>query len=395
MALDKYREIRNTLGDPAADAIVRELALRLGHVLGGGAERVARLRGDEFATILPDANERLAQQVATTIQKSMEAPFVVEKLAIDVGVSIGISIGPDHGDTAELLLRRADTALEAARRTGSSSVVYSQKRDPYDPQALAILGELRRALEGDELFLHYQPRLDLQSRTVVGAEALVRWRHPKRGTMPPDRFIPLAEQGGLIKPLTRWVLEAAVAQCQSWRQKGRDLAVSVNLSARNLHDHELVEHIAGLLQARSLPPRFLRLELTESAVMDDHNHAADVLGRLKASGVEVAIDDFGVGYSSLAYLRRLPVSELKIDKSFVKGMTALEQEDTTIVRSTSELGHNLGLSVVAEGVEDKRTLDLLGAIGCDGAQGYYIARPMPGPDFDPWLSASTWGVRPS
>jgi diguanylate cyclase (GGDEF)-like protein/PAS domain S-box-containing protein len=391
MALDKYREIRNTLGDTAADEIVRELALRLGHVLGGGAERVARLRGDEFATILPDANERLAQQVASTIQKSMEAPFVVQKLAIDVG----ISIGPDHGDTAELLLRRADTALEAARRTGSSSVVYSQKRDPYDPHALAILGELRRALEGDELFLHYQPRLELQSPAVLGAEALVRWRHPKRGMMPPARFIPLAEQGGLIKPLTRWVLGAALAQCQSWRQQGRDLAVSVNLSARNLQDHELVEHIVGLLQARSLPPRFLRLELTESAVMADQSHAADILGRLKASGVEVAIDDFGTGYSSLAYLHQLPVSELKIDKSFVMGMTALEQEDTRIVRSTTELGHSLGLSVVAEGVENQRTLELLGAIGCDGAQGYHIARPMPAPELDEWLSAKTWGVRPS
>jgi diguanylate cyclase (GGDEF)-like protein/PAS domain S-box-containing protein len=392
MAVDRYREIRTTLGDGPADQIVRELAARLGHVLGG-ADRVARVRGDEFATILPVADARLALQVAASIHKSLEAPFVVEKLSIEVGMSIGIAAAPEHGDTAELLLRRADTALEAARRAGNGAVVYSEERDPYDPRALVILGELRRALEAEELTLHYQPRLDLHSRRVVGAEALLRWRHPRLGAMPPDRFIPLAEQGGLIKPLTRWVLAQAVAQCDAWRRQGRDLAVSVNLSARNLEDPGLVDHISGLLAARALPPRLLRLELTESAVMADYEQAANVLGRLTSSGVEVAVDDYGTGYSSLARLRRLPVSELKIDKTFVMGMTEPEQEDAAIVRSTSELGHNLRLAVVAEGVESGRTLDLLSEMGCDGAQGYYIARPMPAADLEEWLATSSWGAR--
>jgi len=304
-------------------------------------------------------------------------------------------VGPEHGETAELLLRRADTALEAARRSGSGFVVYSPEGDPYDPGALVLLGELRRAIEGDELLLHYQPKVDLKTRAVVGAEALVRWRHPRRGIVPPDRFIPLAEQGGLIKPLTRWVLGEAIEQCHAWQNKGRDLAVSVNLSARNLSDLQLVEHITGLLDTRSLPARLLRLELTESAMMADPAHAASVLASLEAKGVAMAIDDFGTGYSSLTYLRKLPVSELKIDKSFVMGMTSLEQEDTLIVRSTSELGHNLGLSVVAEGVEDQRTLELLGTIGCDGAQGYFIGRPMPAADLDRWLAGSTWALRPA
>jgi diguanylate cyclase (GGDEF)-like protein/PAS domain S-box-containing protein len=391
MALDDYREIRNTLGDNAADQIVRELARRLGHVLGE-PERVARLRGDEFAAILPVADARFAQGVATTIRKALEAPFVVEKLPIEVGMSIGISVGPDHGESAEVLLRRADIALEAARRSGSASVVYSRESDPYDPQALSTLGELRWALEADELLLHYQPRLDLQSQQIVGAEALVRWRHPRRGMVPPDRFVPLAEKGGLIKPLTRWVLGHAVAQCQRWQQQGRDLDVSVNLSARNLQEPELVEHIGALLDERSLPARLLQLELTESAVMADAAHAAAVLGRLRAGGVEVSIDDFGIGQSSFGYLQKLPVSELKIDKSFVKDMTTVAQ-DAAIVRSTNQLGHNLGLKVVAEGVESQGTLDVLAALGCDGAQGYYIARPMPSAEFDEWLSKSAWEVR--
>jgi diguanylate cyclase (GGDEF)-like protein/PAS domain S-box-containing protein len=393
MNLDRYREIRNTLGDDAADVIVGELARRIGNVLGE-ADRVARLKGDEFAAILPGADARLAQQVASAILKSLEWPVVVEKLPIELTISIGISVGPGHGDSAELLLRRADTALEAARRSGSGSVVYAPERDPYDPGALVLLGELRRAIEADELLLHYQPKVDLKSRTITGTEALVRWRHPKRGMLPPDRFIPLAEQGGLIKALTRWVMGNAVAQCRAWQRQGRELPVSVNLSARNLQDVRLLEDITGLLDTHSLPPHLLRLELTESTVMADPAHAVRVLGSLRDAGVAVAIDDFGTGYSSLAYLRRLPVSELKIDKSFVIGMAGREQEDAAIVRSTSDLGHILGLSVVAEGVEDERTLDLLGEIGCDAAQGYFIARPMPVAALEQWLGDSSWG-RPS
>jgi EAL domain-containing protein (putative c-di-GMP-specific phosphodiesterase class I) len=281
-------------------------------------------------------------------------------------------------------------AMQAAKRLSGGCVVYSPECDPYDPRRLALLGELRRAIEADQLVLHYQPKVDLKTRAVVGAEALVRWRHPKRGMVPPDQFIPLAEQGGLIKPLTRWVLDHALSQCEAWTRERPKIPVAVNLSARNLHDPQLVELVASLLASRGVAPELLQLELTESAVMTDPVRAGEILSVLGASGVGISIDDFGTGYTSLAYLRRLPVSELKIDKSFVMGM-AHGDEDTAIVRSTNDLGHNLGLSVVAEGVEDESTLDLLGSFGCDAAQGFYMGRPMPPDDLARWLRESPWG----
>lgn len=392
--LDRFREINNTLGYHNGDRVIQEVARRLADVLGE-PDRAARVRGDEFGILLPGADARLAKQVAHKVLKALESPFVVERLPLEVGASIGIAVAPDHGREPEILLRRADMAMQAAKRDEGRCVVFSGSCDPYSPERLAILGELRRALEADQLLLHYQPKVDLKSRHVVGTEALVRWRHPKRGLVLPDEFISLAENGGLIKPLTRWVLGEAVGQCHAWHQEGTNLPVAVNLSARNLQDPQLAEQIAELLETEHVEPESLELEITENAVMADPPRAIETLRSLVARGLSLALDDFGTGYSSMVNLRNLPVCEIKIDTSFVIGMAAHQEQDTAIVRCTNDLGHNLGLRVVAEGVEDRRTLDLLDSFGCDAAQGFYMAHPMPPSELAVWLKQSPWGVRPS
>ena len=389
LALDRFHEINNTLGYPNGELIIRQLAQRLGEVLGE-PERAARLRGEEFGVLLPGSDVALARHIGDKILGLLERPFMVQGLPIEVGASVGIAAAPEHGQETEILLRRADLAVQAAKRLASGCVVYSAECDPYDPHRLALLGELRPAIEADQLFLFYQPKVDLKAGTVVGAEALLRWRHPRRGLVPPGDFIPLAEQAGVIKPLTWWVLGEAVKQCGAWERDALGLEVAVNLSARSLHDPQLVERITGLLDAHEVPPRRLQLEVTESAVMTDPARAAEILGRLDALGVGVSIDDFGTGYSSLTSLRRLPVTEIKIDKSFVIGMGGNGGSDKAIVRSTSELGHNLGLRVVAEGVEDASALELLRSYGCDLAQGYYIARPMAADALVAWRAESPW-----
>ena len=391
LALDRFREITNTLGHQNGDLILRDLAARLGDALGD-VDRVSRLRGDEFGVLLPDADATFATQVGERILGSLDRPFMVQKLPIEVSASAGVAVAPDHGTEAETLLRRADSAVQAAHRLGGgATVVYSVACEPHDPTRLALLGELRRALEANELQLHYQPKVDLKTRTVVGAEALLRWPHPKRGFVPPAEFIPDAEKTGLIRPLTRWVLGRAAGDARGWERDGRSLPVAVNVSARSLQDTRIVEDVGQELRTHELRPDRLQIEVTESAVMTDPARAADVLSRLTSQGVRVSIDDFGTGYSSLDLLRRLPVHELKIDKSFVMGM-AKKREDTAIVRSTTDLAHNLNLSVVAEGVEDQPTLNQLLSLGCDEAQGYHIARPMPCADFQRWLGSGAWRV---
>ena len=389
--LDGFREVNNTLGHQNGDVVIQEVGARLGDVLGD-SDRVARVRGDEFALLLPDADAALAQQVAGKVLKSLEQPIMVERLPIEMGASIGIALAPVHGLETETLLRKADLAMQAAKKHRSGSMVYSAACDPYNPRGLVLLGELRRALESEQLLLHYQPKVDLKSNSVIGAEALVRWRHPKRGLVPPNEFIALAEQGGLIKRLTRWVLGEAVGQCDAWRRTGTRLPVSVNLSARNLQDVQLLDEVPELLTKLKLEPDLLELEITETAVMADAPRAMESLRGLRAYGVGLAVDDFGTGYSSLVYLRKLPVNQLKIDKSFVIGMAAREDEDEIIVRSTTDLGHHLGLQVVAEGVEDRPTFDRLSLLGCDAAQGFYMARPMTAPDLGMWLRQSQWRI---
>jgi EAL domain-containing protein (putative c-di-GMP-specific phosphodiesterase class I) len=317
---------------------------------------------------------------------------MVQKLPIEVSASIGIAVAPEHGTEAELLLRRADVAMHAAKKVkGTAIEVYSPEIEPHDPSQLALLGDFRHALEGNQLQLYFQPKVDLKTHTVVGAEALLRWSHAKRGFVPPSDFIPLAENAGLNRQLTRWVLDHAVAEAREWQKAGRKLDIAVNVSARSLHDGRIVEDVDEFLRRHELEASQLVIEVTETAVMQDEARADGVLGSLASRGVGVSIDDFGTGFTSLGMLRRHRVAELKIDRSFVSGMKGEGGEDTAIVRSTSDLAHNLGLSVVAEGVEDQWTLDLLSSFGCDQAQGYHIAKPMPGPAFVEWLGGqSSW-----
>jgi diguanylate cyclase (GGDEF)-like protein/PAS domain S-box-containing protein len=396
LALNDFRKIANTLGHHNADLIIRELTARLEEVLGE-TDRVARLRAAEFGVLLPDADNGLATQMADRTLKKLEKPFTVQGLPIEVSASVGMAVAPEHGSEAEQLLRRADVAVQAACALGGgTSVVYSPEREPHDPSSLTLLAELRQALETDQLVLHYQPKVDLKTHTVIGTEALLRWPHPKRGLVPPGEFITLAEQGtGLMRPLAKWVLNRAVAEAKGMTGNGHALPVAVNVSAKNLQDEQLVEQVTEALQAHGMPAECLQLEVTESAVMADAKRAAEVLGGLAKTGVSIAIDDFGTGYTSLGLLRSLPVTELKIDGSFVRGMVGDGGEDTAIVRSTSDLAHNLGLSVVAEWVEDQWTLDVLSTVGCDRAQGYFIARPMAADSLPGWLEESPWNAAES
>jgi len=311
---------------------------------------------------------------------------VLEGYSVTVGASIGITLFPEHGADATALLRRADVAMYAAKQAQSGYALYTAAQDQYSPSKLGLTGELRGAIEGDQLCLHYQPKVDLRTGQLDSVEALVRWQHPARGFLPPDQFIPLAEQTGLITPLTHWVLTTAVRQCRAWQNAGRPIRVAVNLSARLLHDERLVETITATLAVHGVQATWLEVEITESAVMADPGRALDTLERLHQMGVRLAIDDFGTGYSSLAYLKRLPVDEVKIDKSFVRDMPT-NGDDATIARSIIDLGHNLGLLVVAEGVEDQATWDQLGAMGCDQVQGYYLSRPISAADLTAWVAA--------
>ncbi len=388
--LDHFKEVNDTFGHERGDGLLCEVADRLRHVVRAG-DTVARLGGDEFVVLLPGADAAGATRVAADIRAVLDAPLRVEGQVLRVGASVGIALGPAHGADGTTLLRRADVAMYAAKRARTGHGLYDPAQDGHSPERLALVGALRAAIEGGALTLHYQPQVDLASGRVCGVEALVRWPHPQRGLIPPDAFIPLAEQTGLIAPLTDWVLAEAVRQGRAWQRAGLLLDVSVNLSMWNLHDAALPARVAGLLREHSLPPAWLRLELTESALMVDTDRALDVLARLAALGLRLAVDDFGAGYSSLAYLKTLPVDALKIDKGFVRAM-ATDARDAAIVGSTVGLGHALGLRVVAEGIEDRATWDLLAGMGCDVAQGYHIARPLPPDALAYWLRDSPWAV---
>jgi EAL domain-containing protein (putative c-di-GMP-specific phosphodiesterase class I) len=317
--------------------------------------------------------------------KALEQPFMLDGHAVSIGASIGVVAYPEHGTDAKVLLRHADVAMYAAKRAGIGYSVYSCEQDTNDPDRLTLIGELRAAIGSDELVLHYQPKLSLLTGRCDQVEALVRWQHPQRGLVPPDHFIPLAEQTGLIKSLTRWVLTEAIRQIRAWLDSGLNITIAVNLSMRNLHDPELVDLVTQLLQARGVSPAMLKVEVTESAVMTDPKRALDCLARLRAIGVEVAIDDFGTGQSSLSYLKQMPIEEIKLDRSFVTDM-GTDKNDFSIVRSTIELAHNLGLRVIAEGVENQATWDLLVELGCDLAQGYHMSRPLTEPSLRLWLA---------
>ena len=381
MDLDRFKEINDTFGHQQGDKLLQQVGGRLRGRLRA-ADTVARLGGDEFAIVLPATGAAAASAMAAALLEALDQPFVLEGYRVTLGASIGITLAPEHGQDATTLLRRADVAMYTAKRGGGGHALYTAEQDQYSPDRLGLTGELRQAIEQDRLCLHYQPKVDLKTGRLDSVEALVRWPHPTRGFLPPDQFIPLAEHTGLIAPLSRWVLATALGQCRAWRDEGLEMRVAVNVSTRLLQDEHLTEVVADLLRAHGVTPTDLELEITESAVMADPARALDVLGRLHRMGVRLSVDDFGTGYSSLAYLNRLPVDEVKIDKSFVLGMGT--GGDATIARSIIDLGHNLGLVVVAEGVEDRATYDRLSAMTCDLAQGYYLSRPIPAAELTFW-----------
>lgn len=384
MDLDRFKEVNDTLGHYFGDVLLRQVGDRLREALRA-SDTVARLGGDEFAVVLQGAAPEGALWTARKLLTVLDRPFELEGHALDVGVSIGIARYPDHGADAETLLRRADVAMYIAKRSGTGFAMYTADQDPYSPTRLALIGDLRRAIEQEELVLYYQPKLSYRSGQVTGVEALVRWPHALHGTLHPDQFIPLAEQMGLIKLLSHCVLNLALRQCRAWHDAGLVLPVAVNLSLRDLHDNRLPEQIDRLLAAWALPPALLHIEITEDAAMADPSRTLGVLTWLRGLGVHLAIDDFGTGQSSLAQLKRLPVDQLKIDKSFVREM-AVNDNDAVIVRSIIDLGHNLGLTVIAEGVEDAATAALLTTLGCDEGQGFYLSRAIPPDDLTAWLA---------
>jgi diguanylate cyclase (GGDEF)-like protein len=378
--LDRFKDVNDTLGHHHGDQLLVQVGQRLSGTLRE-ADTVARLGGDEFAVLLPGATAEGASAVAEKLRAALHQPLMLNEVALDLDASIGIVAYPDHGSDAAELLQHADVAMYLAKLAHVGSLVYDPSVDQHSPKRLALLGGLRLALERDELLLHYQPKADLRSGDIRGVEALIRWQHPEHGLLEPGEFIPLAERTGLIHPLTRSVLDGALDQAARWRRAGSPLSVAVNVSTRCLLDLAFPDQIAGQLAGWEVPPHLLVLEITESAVMADPARALEVLRGLHALGVAIAIDDFGTGYSSMAYLKELPVDELKIDRSFVSQMAA-SSRDAVIVRSTIDLGHNLGLRVVAEGVETRQAWEALAALGCDLAQGYYLGRPMPAADLE-------------
>lgn len=382
--LDRFKGTNDTFGHQCGDQLLQQVGVRLRQAVSAPAT-VARLGGDEFAVFLPTTDEASAQQVASALGTALEEAFLVEGYPLQVEVSIGIARYPAHGSDPVTLLRHADVAMYTAKRGHERYALYDAQRDQYSPHRLALLGDLRQAIATDQLRLSYQPQAELSTGEVSSVEALLRWQHPSHGLIPPDQFLPLAEQTGLIESLTGWVLETAVEQCRYWLDGGITLGVAANLSMWNLRDASLPDTIAGLLARYRVPSHLLRVEITESAVMADVERTRHMLHRLRALGVRIAIDDFGTGYASLSYLKRLPADELKIDRAFVQHL-ATDGVDQAIVQSTVTMAHSLGMRVVAEGVEDQATWNLLATLGCDSAQGYYLSRPLSARELQRWLA---------
>src|SRR6185437_20865 len=384
--LDRFKEINDTLGHHYGDQLLRELGPRLVECVGPDG-LVARMGGDEFAVLPAEQTDdpEVLEQIATELTATVQQPTVIEEMTLQVGASVGIARYPIDGDDPHALLRRADVAMYTAKDGHHGVKLYAGESDHNSLHRLSVISDFQRALERDELVVHYQPIVDVRGAEVRGAEGLVRWQHPEHGLLPPGAFIAAVEQTGLIGPLTRHVLERSIAQCATWRTDGKDLSVAVNLSVRNLLDPGLPGQISALLDTYGLPAAALQLEITESMIMSDPDRALVIVGRLSELGVRLSVDDFGTGYSSLANLKRLPIDELKIDRSFVSPMMQ-DESDLIIVRSTINLGHDLGLTVIAEGVEDELTLKRLATLGCDLAQGYHLSRPLAPDAFAAWVA---------
>jgi diguanylate cyclase (GGDEF)-like protein len=393
MDLDRFKEVNDTLGHDVGDEVLREVGRRLKETVRS-EDTVARLGGDEYVVLIHNLDPKDASYIADKILNALDNPFHWQNQSIDLGASLGISFYPSQCADASGMLRCADIAMYVAKRSGKGYALYAPDQERTTRGDLSLKGELREAIQSDQLSLHYQPQINHQSQRITGLEALVRWNHPQRGFLSPDKFISLAEDMGLIGPLTHWVLKTALTQLVALHQQGHHLTMAVNLSARNLHDMTLPASVLALLTESGMPPQYLTLEITESAVMSNPSDGLIILTELDRMGVTLAIDDFGTGYSSLAYLKRLPVDELKIDKSFVMEMEE-NDNDAVIVRSTIDLAHNLGLKVTAEGVENQETWITLSVLGCDQSQGFLMGEPMPVEKLDVWLRESVYSNVPA
>ncbi|HEY6837513.1 MAG TPA: EAL domain-containing protein, partial [Geobacteraceae bacterium] len=383
--LDRFKELNDTLGHQAGDYVLCEIAGRLGRVVTGLGGEMARLGGDEFGLLFPEIrDERDASWLAEMVVQALQAPFDVEGLKVEIAASIGISLAPDHGNSTSKLLRCADVAMYQTKSAMGRFNIYDPGRDPYTHERLTLMAGLGGAIRNDELFLQFQPKVRLSDSSLTGFECLVRWQHPLHGLLMPGDFIPFAELGQLIAPLTYRILEKAISQLHSWNERGFRTTLACNLSPRLLMDEDLPIHLEAILSTWEVEPSQLELEITETALILEPERAGEILQRIHAMGVRLSIDDFGTGFSSLSLLKRLPLQALKIDLLFVSQMLQSEQ-DRIIVSSTIAMAKNLGLSVVAEGVENERTMAVLRDMGCDQAQGYHVARPMDEADIPGWL----------
>lgn len=374
MDLNRFKEVNDTFGHHYGDLLLQQIGPRMRRCLRE-SDTIARVGGDEFAILLPNTRLEGAGLTARKILKAFKAPFVLKEATVEVGVSIGIAIYPDHGGECDGLFQRADKAMYAAKQAGGGYRIYLPKHEKSNPCRLMLMGKLGHAIAHGEMELYYQPQWSLKKNRVIGVEALSRWLDPQLGWIAPDRFISLTEQTGLIKPFTQWILKTVCHEYEERKKAGLNLSVSVNLSAKNLQEPRFPDQVAELIQTGRFEPSLLEFEITESMIMVNPAISMQVLGRLNAMGISLVIDNFGAGYSSLSYLKKLPVQKIKIDKSFIVDLG--NKGDIVIVHSIINMGHSLGLEVIAEGVEDEFTKDLLEAFGCDVIQGYHIGHPLP------------------
>lgn len=382
--LDGFKNVNDTLGHHSGDLLLYRVGEQLSDVTRS-SDSIARLGGDEFAVLLANVHgEEGLRNAAERVLGAVNARYEVQGVEVQVEASLGATLYPGHGGDSELLIQRADVAMYWAKRSRSGFEMYCPDRDDHSVERLALIPELKQAIEEEQLVVFFQPQADLRTSKVTGVEALLRWEHPTRGFMAPDEFIPVAESTGLIHPLTRYVLDKSLAQCKAWASSGLDLTVAVNLSARNLMDATLPETLAGLLDKHQVRGEMLELEVTESMMLIDPKRSGEILTELSDLGARIAIDDFGTGYTSLSWLKRLPVDTLKIDRSFVMTMET-DEENSKIVRSAINLARDLGLEVVAEGVEGGGAWGELTDLGCDHAQGYLLSRPQHPDQLTPWL----------
>lgn len=383
MDLDRFKEVNDTLGHAVGDKLLQQVAKRLIELLRE-VDVVVRLGGDEFSILLPTAQEKQAETIAKKITDGFQLVFTVDDTPLYIGISIGISVYPQHGTNSQILQQRADVAMYVAKRNKTGHEIYNPKYDEYSIGKLSLISDLRSAIANNQLFMEYQPVIDINNGKVISAEALLRWNHPERGTVYPDEIIPVAEQTGLINPITYWIIDSTAKYNKKLKSIGIDIKIAINLSVYNLQDHKFVEKIIDIFDKNKIPASEFIMEVTESVMMTNPQQSIEVLNHLHELGIEIAVDDFGTGYSSLAYLKLLPLSKLKIDKSFIMDMIE-DDNDAMIVRSTIDLAHNLGMQVIAEGIERKEVLELLSLLGCKLGQGYFISRPIPADDFKQWI----------